>query len=142
MARIIGAVATSHFPTIGFAPDGHKENDPAWAPIFKAYEPVQRWLKENKPDVLFEEFGLTSEERDLVRRRDWRGMIQYGVIFFMLEKLGAVVGVSNLHICVAICGESLEEFLKTRNQPGALYSVAGKDAKKLEWEKTAAGKLS
>jgi len=59
-----------------------------------------------------------------VRRRDWRAMIHYGVIFFMLEKLGAVVGVSNLHIYAAMRGQSLEDFQKTRNAPGALYSVA------------------
>ena len=50
--------------------------------------------------------NLTKEERDLVRRRDWRGMIHYGVIFFMLEKLGAVIGVSNLHIYAAMRGET------------------------------------
>ena len=64
----------------------------------------------------------------MVRRRDWRAMIHYGVIFFMLEKLGAVVGVSNLHIYAAMRGQTLEEFQKTRNAPGALYSVAGTDA--------------
>jgi gallate dioxygenase len=54
-------------------------------------------------------------------------MIHYGVSFFMLEKLGAVVGVSNLHIYAAMRGQTLEEFQKTRNAPGALYSVAGSD---------------
>jgi len=78
---------------------------------------------------------LNDEERSLVRRRDWRGMIHYGVSFFMLEKLGAVIGVSNLHIYAAMRGETLEEFQKTRNAPGALYSVAGKDAPKLAWDK-------
>jgi gallate dioxygenase len=34
MARILGAVASSHTPTIGFALDTHKQDDPAWAPIF------------------------------------------------------------------------------------------------------------
>jgi gallate dioxygenase len=81
----------------------------------------------------FEGAGLTAEERDLVRRRDWRGLIHYGVIFFMLEKLGAVIGVSNLHIYAAMRGETLETFQKTRNAPGALYSVAGKDAEPA-WE--------
>lgn len=52
-------------------------------------------------------------------------MIHYGVSFFLLEKLGAVVGVSNLHIYSAMRGETLEEFQKTRNQQ-VLYSVAGK----------------
>jgi hypothetical protein len=36
----------------------------------------------------------------------------------MLEKLGAVVGVSNLHIYAAMRGETLEQFQKTRNAPG------------------------
>ena len=36
MARILGAVASSHTPTIGFALDTHKQEDPAWAPIFEA----------------------------------------------------------------------------------------------------------
>jgi gallate dioxygenase len=89
------------------------------------------------PEASFEEAGLTAEERDMVRRRDWRAMIHYGVIFFMLEKLGAVVGVSNLHIYAAMRGQTLEDFQKTRNAPGALYSVAGKDAATQAWEKPA-----
>lgn len=87
-------------------------------------EPAYRGHFLADPEPLFEEYGLTAEERDMVRRRDWRAMIHYGVIFFMLEKLGAVVGVSNLHIYAAMRGESLEDFQKTRNAPGALYSVA------------------
>ena len=86
------------------------------------------------PEPLFEEAGLTAEERDLVRRRDWRGLIHYGVIFFLLEKFGAVVGVSNLHIYAAMRGQSLEDFQKTRNTK-VLYSVAGEDAKKMAWDK-------
>jgi gallate dioxygenase len=79
--------------------------------------------------------GLSSEEQDMLRRRDWRAMIRYGVSFFMLEKLGAVTGVSNLHIYAAMRGETLDAFQKTRNAPGALYSVAGTDAKTLAWNK-------
>lgn len=78
--------------------------------------------------------GLTDTERALVAGRDWRGLIHYGVIFFMLEKLGAVIGVSNLHIYAAMRGQALDDFMKTRNAPGALYSVAGKEAGKLDWE--------
>ena len=77
-------------------------------------------------DGLAMENGLTDEEADLIRQRDWRGLIHYGAIFFVLEKLGAVVGVSNLHIYAAMRGESLEDFLQTRNAPDALYSVAAK----------------
>lgn len=81
------------------------------------------------------EAGLTDEERDLVVARDWRGLIHYGVIFFMLEKLGAVVGVSNLHIYAAMRGQSVEAFQATRNAPGALYSVS---AQPVAWDREAA----
>jgi len=85
-------------------------------------------------EAAFEAASLPEVERDLVRRRDWRGLIHYGAIFFMLEKLGAVVGVSNLHIYAAMRGETLEAFQRTRNTQ-ALYSVAGKQAGPLEWNK-------
>jgi gallate dioxygenase len=81
------------------------------------------------PETAFKEAGLTEEEKSLIRARDWRGMIHYGVIFFMLEKLAAVIGESNLHIYAAMRGESLEDFLKTRNTQ-VIYSVAGNDAGK------------
>lgn len=87
------------------------------------------------PEASFEAAGLTPHEREMVRNRDWRALIHYGVIFFMLEKLGAVVGVSNLHIYAAMRGQTLEEFQQTRNAPGALYSVAGKDAALQAWDK-------
>jgi len=86
------------------------------------------------PEGEFARAGLSDTECDLIRRRDWRGLIHYGAIFFVLEKLGAVVGVSNLHIYAAMRGETLEEFQRTRNAPGALYSVAGKDAGALSWD--------
>jgi gallate dioxygenase len=79
------------------------------------------------PEPMFAESGLTAEERDLVRRRDWRSLIHYGVIFFLLEKLAAVLGITNLHVYAAMRGETLEEFQKTRNVK-MLYSVAGQGA--------------
>ncbi len=109
--------------------------------LHRMIEPAHRAAFLADPEAAFEAAGLTPEERDLVRRRDWRGMIRYGVIFFMLEKLGAVVGVSNLHIYAAMRGQSLEDFQKTRNAPGALYSVAGAEAKGMAWDR-APGKAS
>lgn len=103
--------------------------------LHRMVDPGHREAFLRDPEASFEAAGLTEQERDLIRRRDWRGLIHYGAIFFMLEKLGAVVGVSNLHIYAAMRGESLEAFQRTRNAPGALYSVAGKTAGKLEWEK-------
>ena len=97
-------------------------------------KPDERKLFLEDEEASFEKAGLTEKERDLVRRRDWRGLIHYGVIFFMLEKLGAAVGVSNLHIYAAMRGQSLEDFQKTRNAQ-VMYSVAGTDKGKTDWDK-------
>jgi gallate dioxygenase len=102
--------------------------------LHRMVEPAHRERFRADPEGAFADADLTEEERDLVRRRDWRGMIHYGVIFFMLEKLGAVVGISNLHIYAAMRGQTLEEFQKTRNAQ-VLYSVAGSDAKDLAWDR-------
>jgi gallate dioxygenase len=104
--------------------------------LHRMVEPAHREAFKADEEASFEAAGLAEQERDLIRRRDWRGLLHYGVIFFMLEKLGAVTGVSNLHIYAAMRGETLEAFQKTRNAPGALYSVAGKSADKLDWDKS------
>lgn len=86
---------------------------------------VRKAFKEDEEATLAAA-DLSDEERDLIRRRDWIGMIHYGVIFFMLEKLGAVTGVPNPAIYAAFKGMSLDDFQKTRNA-AITYGVAGKD---------------
>ena len=100
-------------PSFGF---GHR---PSWE--YEVPDGGAGTLEE--PEPLFEEAGLSEQERAMLRARDWRALIQYGAIFFLLEKLGAVVGTTNLHIYAAMRGQSLEDFLKTRNTQ-VLYSVA------------------
>jgi gallate dioxygenase len=97
-------------------------------------EPAHRVRFLADEEAAMRDAGLSPAERDMVRRRDWRALIRYGASFFMLEKLGAVVGISNLHIYAAMRGETLEAFQKTRNAPGALYSVAGTDPKSVAFE--------
>jgi gallate dioxygenase len=102
--------------------------------LHKLINPKNRRKFLSDPETAFEKAKLTEKEREMVRTLDWRQMIHYGVNFFMLEKLGAVVGTSNLHIYAAMRGESLEEFQKTRNAK-VLYSVAGQDEGKIDWDK-------
>ncbi len=102
--------------------------------LHEMVKPAHREAFLADPEAAFARAGLSVEEADLVRRRDWQGMMRHGVIFFKLEKLGAVLGVSNLHIYAAMRGQSLAEFQQTRNAPGALYSVAGSDAGKTSWD--------
>jgi len=94
----------------------HSLTNPEWRAKFRADK-----------EALFATSGLTEEEKTLVRELNWRGMIHYGVIFFMLEKLGAVVGVGNIDIYAAMRGQTVPEFQKTRNA-AVTYSVAGTDA--------------
>jgi len=103
--------------------------------LHKLTEPAHRERFLSDPEASFEEAQLSAEEREMIRRRDWPKLIHYGVIFFLLEKLGAVIGVSNPHIYAAMRGETLEEFQKTRNA-NVLYSVAG-DSKQMTWDKGA-----
>jgi gallate dioxygenase len=63
--------------------------------------------------------GLTEEERQMVRRLDWKAMQDHGASFFCLEKLARAKGVTNPEMVAAFRGETLEQFLKTRRVPGA-----------------------
>jgi gallate dioxygenase len=94
----------------------------------------KRFLEDE--EASYEAAGLPENERDMIRRRDWRALIKYGVIFFMLEKFGAVIGTTNLHIYAHMRGQTLEDFQKTRNAQ-VLYSVAGKDDGKKDWDTAA-----
>jgi gallate dioxygenase len=99
--------------------------------------PEHRAAFKEDPEALFEKFDLSKVERDLIRSRDWQGLIRYGAIFFVLEKLAAVSGVSNPHVYAAFRGQSLEDFLKTRNTQ-VVYSVGGNEAQgKIEAKGTA-----
>ena len=62
---------------------------------------------------------LSAEEREMVKRLDWKALQDYGASFFCLEKLARTKGVSNPEMVAAFRGETLEEFLKTRRVPGA-----------------------
>jgi len=104
--------------------------------LHQLIEPGFRERFKADPQATFEQAQLTLDEREMIAGRDWRRMIQYGVIFFLLEKLGAAVGVSNLHIYAAMRGQSLADFQQTRNAPGAMYSVASTStAGATDWDK-------
>jgi hypothetical protein len=74
------------------------------------------WDDEEKA---MEDAGLKDEEKALVRTRDWLGLVQYGVNFFVLEKWARVVKTTNLEVYAIMRGESFEAFMNTRQQPNA-----------------------
>lgn len=75
-------------------------------------------------EALANEYELSKEEKDLILGRKWIEMIRRGVIFFVLEKMAAVLGVSNPEIYAAFRGETVEQFQATR-KVSMKYSVAG-----------------
>ncbi len=61
MAKIVGAITTSHVPAIGRAIAKNLQSDPYWSPFFDGFPPVRKWLNEVKPDVavvIYNDHGL------------------------------------------------------------------------------------
>lgn len=75
-------------------------------------------------EALATEHGLSEDEKDLIRNRKWIEMIRQGVVFFVLEKMAAVLGVSNPEVYASFRGETIEQFQATR-KVSMKYSVAG-----------------
>ena len=60
-------------------------------------------------------FGLSEDERRLVRGRDFAGMIAAGMNIYFMLKIGSVTGNSLYRMGAQMRGESYDEFLATRN---------------------------
>jgi gallate dioxygenase len=80
-------------------------------------EPGFRELVTRDLEVAMGQLQLSDEEMQLVRSRDWLGLVRYGVSFFVLEKFARVQKMSNLQVYASMRGESLEDFLLTRRVP-------------------------
>jgi hypothetical protein len=87
--------------------------------FWRMTDPAHRERFRTDEEELYESEGLSAEERDLVRRHDWLGLVRYGVNFFVLEKFARVVKLSNPEVYASMRGETLEAFLATRNVPAA-----------------------
>ena len=60
-------------------------------------------------------FFLSEEEKALVRRRDFQGLIEAGTNIYYLLKIGSVTGTGLYRMGAQMRGESYEQFLATRN---------------------------
>jgi len=60
-------------------------------------------------------FGLSDEEKQLIRKRDFAGLIDAGLNIYWMLKLGSVTGNSLYRMGAQMRGESYEQFLATRN---------------------------
>jgi protocatechuate 4,5-dioxygenase alpha chain len=65
-------------------------------------------------------FSLSQAEKDLIRKRDFAGMIQAGMNIYFMLKVGSVTGNSLYRMGAQMRGESYEAFLSTRNLKDAV----------------------
>jgi protocatechuate 4,5-dioxygenase alpha subunit len=64
-------------------------------------------------------WNLTEDEKQLVRERDFPGLLAAGGNIYFLLKLGVVTGNGLYKMGARMRGETYEQFLATRNNAGA-----------------------
>ena len=65
-------------------------------------------------------YALSDEQKQAVRARDWLHMTRLGGNLFFFLKLGATVGHGLYRIGAQMRSQSYDEFMATRNVPGAV----------------------
>ena len=71
-------------------------------------------FKRNEEDFM-NRFFLNESEKNLVRRRDFKGLIEAGMNIYSMLKLGSATGNSLYRMGAQMRGETYEQFLATRN---------------------------
>jgi protocatechuate 4,5-dioxygenase alpha subunit len=82
--------------------------------------PAERDAFKRDEEAFMSRFRLTEAEKDLVRRRDFAGLIEAGMNIYAMLKIGSATGNSLYRMGAQMRGESYEEFLSTRNIKGAV----------------------
>ena len=82
--------------------------------------PAEREAFKRDEEAFMARFGLSEAERELIRRRDFQGLIEAGTNIYFLLKIGAATGTSLYRMGAQMRGESYEQFLATRNIKGAV----------------------
>jgi protocatechuate 4,5-dioxygenase alpha chain len=65
-------------------------------------------------------FGLSEEEKALIRKRDFNGLIAAGGNIYFLIKIGFCTGFGLYRMGAQMRGETYDEFLATRKDKGAV----------------------
>jgi protocatechuate 4,5-dioxygenase, alpha chain len=65
-------------------------------------------------------FALTEDEKNLIRKRDFKGLIEAGMNIYAMLKIGSATGNSLYRMGAQMRGETYEEFLATRNIKNAV----------------------
>ena len=82
--------------------------------------PQEREAFKRDEEAYLSKFGLNETEKDLIRKRDFKGLIEAGANIYYLLKIGVVTGNGLYRMGAQMRGESYEEFLSTRRLKDAL----------------------
>ena len=82
-------------------------------------QPHERDAYKADEEAFMARFQLTQEEKNLVRARDFGGLLKAGGNIYFLLKLGVVTGNGLYKMGANMRGESYEQFLATRKDSGA-----------------------
>jgi protocatechuate 4,5-dioxygenase alpha subunit len=78
-------------------------------------DPANREAFKKDEEGYMTRFSLTEAEKELVRKRNFDGLIRSGLNIYWMLKLGSVTGNSLYRMGAQMRGESYEQFLATRN---------------------------
>jgi protocatechuate 4,5-dioxygenase alpha subunit len=82
--------------------------------------PANREAFKRDEDAYMDRFSLSEEEKDLIRKRDFAGMIHAGMNIYFMLKIGSVTGTSLYRMGAQMRGETYEQFLSTRSFKDAI----------------------
>jgi protocatechuate 4,5-dioxygenase, alpha chain len=82
--------------------------------------PAERDAFKRDEEAFMARFSLTDAEKQLIRARDFKGLIEAGMNIYAMLKIGSATGNSLYRMGAQMRGESYEDFLKTRNMKDAV----------------------
>lgn len=78
-------------------------------------DPREREAFKRDEEAFMSRFALTEREKDLLRKRDFKGLIEAGMNIYAMLKIGSATGNSLYRMGAQMRGETYQEFLATRN---------------------------
>ena len=82
--------------------------------------PAEREAFKRDEETFMTRFSLTEAEKELVRKRDFKGLIEAGMNIYAMLKIGSATGNSLYRMGAQMRGETYEQFLSTRNMKDAV----------------------
>ncbi len=76
--------------------------------------PAEREAFKRDEEAFLARFGLTEAEKQLVRQRDFKGLIEAGTNIYYLLKIGSATGNGLYQMGAQMRGETYQQFLSTR----------------------------